>query len=80
MRSLFEILEDPKPLRLTMTYDAPKGVAVIISLIADECKISENEVAQLLRFIPAPASRFEACRRHRQPVDSADSACSDCRL
>ncbi len=48
MRSLFEILEDPKPLKLTITYDAPKFVSILVSFIADECNISENEVAQRL--------------------------------
>lgn len=46
MRSLFDILHDPQPMRLTMTYEAPAPLAVIVAMIAHECGISSDDVAQ----------------------------------
>ena len=46
MRTLLDILQDPKPMRLTMTYDAPAPCAILVTMIAHECGISTDAAAQ----------------------------------
>jgi hypothetical protein len=48
VRTLIELVENAKPLNLTMTYSVDATNGIVISAVADECGITEDAVAQRL--------------------------------
>lgn len=48
MKTMFEYVENAKPMRLTVTRDVGALTGMIFTAVADECGIGEDAVAQRL--------------------------------